>query len=61
MWMIGAGIAVAGLLSMVFAGIGLGLLVIAAGALIMAACCWGELRAESRANEWRRAYPSYKY
>ena len=61
MWQVGAGLACAGLLSMVFAGIGIGLVVMGIGAAIVAMGCWNELRAESRANEWRRAYPSYKY
>lgn len=61
MWQVGAGLACAGLLSMVFTGIGIGLMIIGIGAAIVAMGCWSELRAESRANEWRRAYPSYKY
>lgn len=61
MWVIGGGIMVAGLLSMVFAGIGIGMLMIGLGAVVAAASCWCELQAERKANEWRKAYPSYKY
>lgn len=61
MWIIGAGIAIAGLLSMVFTGILIGLGVIILGAALMVLGEWAEIRAESKRNEWRRAYPSYKY
>ena len=61
MWLIGAGIMVAGLLSMVFAGIAIGLAVIAGGAAIAAASCYHEQQAEQKAESWRKNYPSYKY
>ena len=61
MWIIGAGIAIAGLMSMVFAGILVGLVVRALGAVLMVLGEWSEVQAERKRNEWRRAYPSYKY
>lgn len=61
MWMIGAGIMVCGLLSMVLIGIPMGLLIMGAGAALAAAASWAERQAEDKENSWRKEYPSYKY
>lgn len=61
MWIIGAGIMVCGLLSMVFAPMLLSFAIMGIGALIAWACSEEEHRNESRRNAWRKAYPTYKY
>lgn len=61
MWTVGAGIMVCGLLSMALIGIPMGLLIIGAGAALAGAASWAELQTEAKKNEWRKAYPSYKY
>jgi Na+-transporting methylmalonyl-CoA/oxaloacetate decarboxylase gamma subunit len=61
MWIIGAGIMVCGLLSMVFAPMLLSFAVMGIGALIAWACSEEEHREESKRNAWRKTYPTYKY
>lgn len=61
MWIIGAGIMVAGLLSMVFAPMLISWGVMAIGAAIAWACSHEEEQKESKRNAWRKAYPTYKY
>lgn len=62
MWIIGAGVMVAGLVSLSFVSLYTGGLIIAAGAAIAMGC---ELRTEKKAAQARHIalsnYPSYKY
>lgn len=59
MWVIGAGIMVMGLLSMVLIGIPMGLVIIGAGAALAEAASWSEQQAEKQHKLTQ--YPSYKY
>ena len=61
MWVIGAGIAMGGLVSLAFAPVLWCIIAILGGIFIATVTDWRTLQKESRHNEWRRAYPTYKY
>lgn len=59
--MIGAGIALGGLVAGSFAGLGLALGICGIGALLLIVAGWQSEKREREAESWRAAYPSYKY
>lgn len=61
MWVIGAGIMVGGLISMVFAGIGTGLIAMAIGAIIAIMGDESDRWQERQAAQQYKNYPTYKY
>lgn len=61
MWVIGAGIMVSGLVSMVFAGIGTGLIAIGIGAIIAIIGNESDKWQEKQTAQQYKSYPTYKY
>lgn len=61
MWVIGAGIAMGGFVSLAFAPLWWSIIVILGGILIATVTDWRTFQKENRHNKWRRTYPTYKY